>query len=190
MPLPQPEYDTILMREHLFRDTGNLDIVLQKDPIGFKSINEVGLGTFSYKLVDLDSVSNSYSNGLSAISEAFFQTIDFLQTSIVDVTLLIIIVVIISIIISLIYPYFKKNNKYIDLESQVNVDSESNFNSDTSSIEESSTWSATSNSTSTPTSSHHEKFRNSRTPLGDSNINISSNSSINEKDLVNILRID
>lgn len=164
MPIPQPEYDTILMREHLFRDTGNLDIVLKKDPIGFKSINEVGLGTFSYKLIDLNSISNNDSNKFSAISEAFFQTINFIQTSIVDVILLIIIVAIIFIIISLIYPYFKTNNKCIDIESQVNFESESKFSSDTASIEESSTWSATSNSTSTPTSLHYEKFRSSRTP--------------------------
>lgn len=57
MTVPLPEHDTILMREHLFRRTKNLDVVLSGDSGAFKPIKERGLGLFNYKLVDMDSIS-------------------------------------------------------------------------------------------------------------------------------------
>lgn len=59
MAIPQPEQDTILMREHAFKNSRDLGIILSPEPKSFQPIKKAGLGTFNYKLVDLKSVDSS-----------------------------------------------------------------------------------------------------------------------------------
>lgn len=54
--IPQPQQDSILIREHLYRDSSNLDVVLKPDKNFFIPLTEGGLGHFNYKLVDPNEV--------------------------------------------------------------------------------------------------------------------------------------
>lgn len=57
MPVPLPQSDPVLIREHVYRDTGALDAVLRRDTLAnFKPTSEAGLGTFTYHLVDMGSI--------------------------------------------------------------------------------------------------------------------------------------
>lgn len=61
MGIPSPEYDTVLLREHLFEDTKKKFLVLPSsaDDSHFQPIRRVGLGLFEYHFAQGDEVSST-----------------------------------------------------------------------------------------------------------------------------------
>ncbi|GME78838.1 unnamed protein product [Ambrosiozyma monospora] len=72
MPIPPPQYDTVLLREHLYQDLKHDWLVIppQVDEPGFKPIHEVGLGLFKYNLVDVDKISPGTSDSSTSPIDA------------------------------------------------------------------------------------------------------------------------
>jgi hypothetical protein len=56
MTVPLPETDLVLIREHTYRDSGDLQVVLPSEVNHFRPVSEAGLGTFNYRLVDMGSL--------------------------------------------------------------------------------------------------------------------------------------
>ncbi|CDK24457.1 unnamed protein product [Kuraishia capsulata CBS 1993] len=56
MTVPPPNYDLILLREHLYQDLRSPELVLPSnvDDTGFKPLHERGLGVFDYHLASSD----------------------------------------------------------------------------------------------------------------------------------------
>lgn len=175
MPVPLPESDTILMREHLFRNSKDVNVVLQEDPVSFKAIEYVGLGSFNYKLVDMDTIYDENIKG-SIIIQAFNQTIEFIRKSIIDILLVIILIAIFFLLISCAYPFHKKNDKDSDLENQIGIPDD---------FKTTNNWEETNNSFQSFIPSEKENFR----PRSPATSNKGFNS-IKEKELLDVLRID
>ena len=56
MTVPLPETDLVLIREHTYRDSGDLQVVLPSEVNHFRPVSEAGLGTFNYALADMGSL--------------------------------------------------------------------------------------------------------------------------------------
>lgn len=71
MAVPLPESDLVLLREHAYKDTNNIEVLIPKaireKHLGstagsFEPVSEYGLGLFEYDLVNIDSISESGQN--------------------------------------------------------------------------------------------------------------------------------
>lgn len=56
MTVPLPETDLVLIREHTYRESGDLQVVLPSEVNHFRPVSEAGLGTFNYALADMGSL--------------------------------------------------------------------------------------------------------------------------------------
>lgn len=59
MTVPQAQNDPVLLIEHQYRNTKNIELVLPEESNIFEPVEKKGLGTFNYKLVDIDSISEN-----------------------------------------------------------------------------------------------------------------------------------
>ncbi|QPG76164.1 hypothetical protein FOA43_003550 [Brettanomyces nanus] len=61
MGIPSPDYDSVLLREHLYKDLKKHFLVLPPEAKqgSFKSISDIGLGLFQYKFADEEEVTAS-----------------------------------------------------------------------------------------------------------------------------------
>lgn len=115
------------MREHRYRDTMQPDVVLVKELDSFQPVTEIGLGTFNYKLVDINSINakdDEYSF-TTLISKGFKKSIELIQSNILDSLLFIAIVLIIYLIVSWFYISSSNednNNKNIVIKEKQDID--------------------------------------------------------------------
>lgn len=92
------------MREHRYRDTLEPNVVLVKESDSFQPVTEIGLGTFSYKLVDINSINSKDEESFTTlVSKGFGKSIELIKSNILDILLFIAIVLIIYLIISWFY---------------------------------------------------------------------------------------
>lgn len=218
MAVPLPQYDPVLMREHLFRDTHQLDAVLSDESNAFRPIKEAGLGLFNYRLVKMDSVSEN--EGLRSVSfnDIIGGAIKFTQTAIVDVLLLVLVVALVILLVSWLYPKYSHKKKFLNKEKNdaSDADLENQLSSSANSLEstqfEKAEYYARSSASSqinsddtlpclissalnfpmTPTGSAVEKFRTPKTPTGMNGIANYTRlpETVEGKLLMNRLRID
>lgn len=214
MAVPLPQYDSVLMREHLFRDTNQLEAVLSKDTDTFRPVKEVGLGLFNYRLVNIDSVSESEGLQSTSFRDIMARALKFTQATIIDTILFVLIVSLILLLFSWLYP--KVNFKKKGFSKQESVDLENQYSSSSISAEStqfekaqyctqspassllntedslSCFMSSAYNAPVTPTSSSVEKFRTPKTPVGMGGMNNYTRlpETVDSKLLMNRLRID
>lgn len=214
MAVPLPQYDPVLMREHLFRDTNQLEAVLSKDSDTFRPVKEAGLGLFNYRLVNVDSVSESEGLQSTSFRDIMACALKFTQATVIDIILFVLLVSLILLLFSWLYPRgnLKKKGfskqRFVDLENQ---SSSSSVSADSAQFEKAQyyTYSSASslsntedslpclmssayNAPVTPTSSAAEKFRTPRTPVGMGGMNNYTRlpETVDSKLLMNRLRID
>jgi hypothetical protein len=134
MPLPLPQYDTVLIREHLYRETQNLEVLIPKEikdsNVGtssyFRSVDEIGLGLFNYDLVDLNSVSEDGKSLQHPIKKFFNNIISILKNSLIILVIIPTALICAYLIFKLIEKYYlrkkyRNKDKVDDLEDQIIV---------------------------------------------------------------------
>lgn len=121
MTVPQAQYDSVLIREHLFRDSKQLNLVIPSKSDAFRPITEIGLGTFSYNLVDPTTVSeNGTSNDASFLQRFLNLFQSFTINNIIGFILVLSILYVLTAIYSSVTKKSSRKSFYsvVDLEKQ------------------------------------------------------------------------